>query len=172
MIASPHTSNWDFPLALLIGWALEFNMRWVGKKEMFPPVIGWIWKRMGGIPVDRASASTMVESLTNMFEPGERITIVIPVAGTRGHTDHWKSGFYRVARGANVPVVPAFVDFGNKRCGAGEAIMLTGDVTADMDRFREFYAGIEGKYPENDGPILLREELKSQLEDGPESAAD
>ncbi|NNE97034.1 MAG: glycerol acyltransferase, partial [Acidimicrobiales bacterium] len=67
MVASPHTSNWDFPIALLIGWALELNMRWLGKKEMFPPVIGALWRKLGGIPVDRSSASSMVDDLSNMF---------------------------------------------------------------------------------------------------------
>jgi 1-acyl-sn-glycerol-3-phosphate acyltransferase len=159
MIASPHTTNWDFPLALLIGWALELNMRWLGKKEMFPPVVGWLWRKLGGIPVDRTSAGSMVDDMVNLFAPGERITIVIPVSGTRGHTPHWKSGFYRISRAANVPVVPAFVDYSAKRCGVGDPIELTGDVTADMDRFRDFYAAVEGKYPENDGPVILREEL-------------
>ncbi|MFW2383464.1 MAG: 1-acyl-sn-glycerol-3-phosphate acyltransferase [Acidimicrobiales bacterium] len=161
MIASPHTSNWDFPIALLIGWALDVNMRWVGKKEMFPPVIGALWRRLGGIPVDRSSAGSMVQDLTDLFVPGERMSIVLPVSGTREHTSHWKSGFYRVARGAGVPVVPAFVDYTARRCGIGDPIELTGDITADMDVFREFYAGIEGKYPENDGPVVLREELEA-----------
>jgi 1-acyl-sn-glycerol-3-phosphate acyltransferase len=164
MIAYPHTSNWDFPIALLIGWALELNMRWLGKKEMFPPVIGALWRRLGGIPVDRSSAGSIVEDLTELFNPGERITITVPVSGTRGHTPHWKSGFYRIARAANVPVVPAFVDYTAKTCGAGEPIELTGDVSADMDLFREFYAGIEGKHPENDGPIVMREELEGVSE--------
>ncbi len=161
MIASPHTSNWDFPLALLIGWALELNMRWVGKKEMFPPVVGWLWRKLGGIPVDRSSAGSVVDDLVNMFVPGERITIVLPVSGTRGHTPYWKSGFYRIARAADVPVVPAFVDYTAKTCGVGDPIDLTGNVTADMDRFREFYDGVEGKHPENDGPVILREELEA-----------
>ncbi len=162
MVASPHTSNWDFPLALLIGWALELNMRWLGKKEMFPPVIGWLFKRMGGISVDRKSAGSMVDDMVNLFEPGKRITIVIPVSGTRTHTAHWKSGFYRIARAADVPVIPAFVDYTKKVCGAGAPIELSGDVSADMDVFREFYDGIEGKYPDDDGPIVLREELESK----------
>jgi 1-acyl-sn-glycerol-3-phosphate acyltransferase len=164
MIASPHTSNWDFPIALLIGWALELNMRWLGKKEMFPPVVGALWRRLGGIPVDRTSAGSMVDDLANLFVPGERITIVVPVSGTRGRTQHWKSGFYRIARAAKVPVVPAFVDYTAKRCGVGDQIVLTGDVTFDMDRFREFYADIEGKCPENDGPVILREELMAVSE--------
>ncbi|MGI9609530.1 MAG: 1-acyl-sn-glycerol-3-phosphate acyltransferase [Acidimicrobiia bacterium] len=167
MIASPHTSNWDFPIALLIGWALELDMRWLGKKEMFPPVIGALWRRFGGIPVDRRSAGSMVDDMVQLFTPGERMCVVIPVAGTRGHTPHWKSGFYRIARAANVPVVPAFVDYTRKTCGAGEPIELTGDVTADMDKFRAFYSGIEGKHPDDDGPIVLREELDDQGELSP-----
>ena len=161
MIAYPHTSNWDFPIALLIGWALELNMRWLGEKEMFPPVIGALWRRLGGIPVDRSSAGTMVVDLAKMFQAGQRITIVVPVSGTRGYAPHWKSGFYRIARAAEVPVVPAFVDYTAKTCGTGDAIELSGNVTADMDHFRDFYHGVQGKYPENNGPIVLREELQA-----------
>lgn len=158
MVASPHTTNWDFPMALLIGWSLELNMRWLGKKELFGPGYGWVLRRLGGVPVARGAAGNLVGELVELFPPGKRLTIVVPVSGTRGHTEYWKSGFYRIARGAGVPVVPAFVDYERRVCGTGEPVQLTGDVAADMDRFRDFYAGIEGKYPDNDGPVRLRDE--------------
>ncbi|NNF54592.1 MAG: glycerol acyltransferase [Acidimicrobiales bacterium] len=158
MIASPHTSNWDFPIAMLIGWALELRMRWLGKQQMFAPGVGWIWKRMGGIPVDRQSAATIVEDMVNLLEPGVRATIVVPVSGTRNHAPYWKSGFYRIARAANVPVIMAFIDYEKKTCGVGPLLHLTGDVRQDMGEIRAFYADVVGKYPGKDGPILLREE--------------
>lgn len=159
MIASPHTTNWDFPLAMLIGFALKLNMRWLGKRQMFAPGVGWLWKRMGGIPVDRKSASTIVEDMVDLFEPGVRATIVVPVSGTRKFTPHWKSGFYRIARAADVPVILAFVDYEKKTCGVGPVLELSGDVTGDMDKIRAFYADVVGKYPDEDGPVVLREEL-------------
>lgn len=164
MIASPHTTNWDFPMALLINWSLELRMRWLGKQELFGWGSGWLLRRLGGVPVDRAAAGAVVGDLIDLFPEGERMTIVVPVSGTRGYTDYWKSGFYRIARGAGVPVVPAFVDYTRRTCGTGDPIDLTGDVTADMDRFRAFYDGIEGKHPANDGPVRLRNE--SPIEDG------
>lgn len=160
MIASPHTTNWDFPMALLINWSLDLRMRWLGKQELFGPGAGWLLRRLGGIPIDRAAAGAVVGDLIDLFPEGERMTIVVPVSGTRKHTDHWKSGFYRIARGAGVPVVPAFVDYTARTCGTGDPIELTGDVTTDMDRFRAFYDGIEGKYPANDGPVRLRNESR------------
>lgn len=160
MIASPHTSNWDFPLAMLIGWSLGLKMRWLAKREMFGPGSGWLFRRLGGIPVDRGSAESVVDDMVDLFTPGQRMTIVVPVSGTRGHTAYWKSGFYRIARAANVPVVPAFVDYEKNTCGVGEPIELTGDVGADMDRFRSFYDGIVGKHPANDGPVRLRSEIE------------
>ncbi len=159
MVASPHTSNWDFPMALLIGSALDLRMRWLAKREMFGPGYGWLFRRLGGIPVDRGSAGSVVDDMVDLFTPGQRTTVVVPVSGTRGHTPYWKSGFYRIARAAHVPVVPAFVDYQRRTCGVGEPIELTGDVDADMDRFRTFYDGIVGKYPENDGPVRLRSEI-------------
>ena len=83
---------------------------------------------------------------------------MVPAEGTRSHVDYWKSGFYHIARQADVPVVLSYLDFGSKIGGIGPAVKMTGDISADMDRIRAFYAGKEGLRPENVGVIRLREE--------------
>jgi 1-acyl-sn-glycerol-3-phosphate acyltransferase len=90
----------------------------------------------------------------------DRMILVIPPEGTRGRADHWRSGFYHIARGAGVPVVPGYLDYGRKRCGMGPPIELTGDVRADMDRIRAFYAEVDpqARVPADFGPIRLRDE--------------
>jgi len=84
--------------------------------------------------------------------------LVVPTEGTRELTQYWKSGFYHIARQAGVPIVPSFLDFGRRRGGFGPALQVSGDVSADMQYFREFYAGMAGKFPANFGPIRLKEE--------------
>jgi len=86
------------------------------------------------------------------------LRLAVSPEGTRARCDHWRSGFYHIARQARVPVATGFLDYANRRCGMGPLIELTGDVSADMDRIRSFYEPLRGKYPELQGPIRLREE--------------
>ena len=97
--------------------------------------------------------------LVERFRDAERLTLVVPAEGTRGWVPRWKSGFYHIARAANVPVVLGFLDYGRKAGGFGPAIRVTGDVRRDMDVVRAFYAGMRGKHHEHTGAILLTEEL-------------
>ncbi len=84
--------------------------------------------------------------------------MTVPAEGTRSYRDYWKSGFYHIAREAGVPIVPSYLDYGQKRGGFGPALTPTGDISADMDYFREFYAPMEGRFPNLFGPVRLREE--------------
>jgi 1-acyl-sn-glycerol-3-phosphate acyltransferase len=89
----------------------------------------------------------------------------VPAEGTRSHVEYWKSGFYHIARGAKVPVLLSYLDVGKKVGGIGPAIDLSGDFRADMDKIREFYAGMQGFRPENAGVIRLREEDVEEVVD-------
>ena len=103
----------------------------------------------------------MVGSMIEAFERNDRLYLVIPPEGTRSRTEHWKSGFYRIALGADVPVIPSWLCYRHKRGGFGAPIKMTGDVRTDMDKIREFYDRMQpqGRYPEKFGPIRLRDEL-------------
>jgi 1-acyl-sn-glycerol-3-phosphate acyltransferase len=123
--------------------------------------MGFVLRRFGGVPVRRGERSGMVESLAEEFAKAESLVIVIPPEGTRGYTDHWKSGFYRVAVAAGVPIVCGYLDFERRQGGLGRVVWPTADLGADMDVFREFYADKQGKYPESVGEVRLRDEAVS-----------
>lgn len=158
LIAAPHTSNWDFPLMILFAWAFDVSMSWMGKHSLFYPPLGWIMRALGGVSVDRRDGGHLVESLVREFRERERLVLVVPAEGTRARADYWRSGFYHIARGAGVPIVPSYLDFGQKRGGFGPALPVSGDVRRDMEVLRSFYAPMRGLYPDQFGPVRLREE--------------
>lgn len=144
MIAAPHTSNWDFPLTLALAKVNGIPISWLGKSELFRGPMGPIMRRLGGISVRRDAAGTMVDELTAQFASREKFCLLVPVEGTRSRSEYWKSGFYRIARNANVPILFAFVDGVTRTGGFGPSFVPTGDVAADMDHARAFYVGKEG----------------------------
>lgn len=158
IIAAPHTSNWDFIYLLGAAYSLHLSINWLGKDSLFPPVFGALTRYLGGIPIDRSKRNNAVDQIVNRYNDATHLAIVIPPEGTRRHTEYWRTGFYQIARGANVPMVCGFLDYKRKVAGLGPAFVPTGDIDADMDRIRQFYQPISGKYPENAGPISLKEE--------------
>lgn len=158
LIGAPHTSNWDFVLMLAIAWTLEIPVRWLGKQSLFAGWRGPIMRRLGGIPVDRADAGRIVAEVVARVHAGEVFGLVVTPDGTRGANPHWKSGFYRIAREAGMPVTLGYVDRTTMTCGLGPTLELTGDVPGDMDRIRAFYADKAGLRPELRTEPRLRDE--------------
>ena len=115
-------------------------------------------RRLGGVPVERGQRSNLVQHVAARFEQVERLFLVVPPSGTRHRAAHWKSGFYHIAREAGVPIVCTFLDYSRKIAGVGIVLKASGDVIADMDKIRAFYAPFRGKYPEKMTPIRLSEE--------------
>lgn len=161
LIGAPHTSNWDFVFMLAIAWKLDMHIRWLGKKSLFTGWRGPIMTRLGGIPVDRDAPGRVVEEVVARIRAGEVFGLVVTPDGTRKGHSHWKSGFYRIARETGLPVTLGYVDRTTMTVGLGPTIELTGDVTADMDRIRAFYADKSGAVPENRVEPRLREELSA-----------
>ncbi|WP_341939772.1 1-acyl-sn-glycerol-3-phosphate acyltransferase [Microbacterium sp. LWH10-1.2] len=158
LIGAPHTSNWDFVLMLAIAWRLGIDVHWLGKKSLFR---GWRWPIMrgiGGIPVDRADPARVVNDVVSQVNDGAVFGLVVTPDGTRGGNEYWKSGFYRIAVQTGMPVTLGFVDRTTMTTGLGPTIDLTGDVAADMDRIRAFYADKAGVRPERRTEPRLREE--------------
>lgn len=147
MIAAPHTSNWDFPLTLLISFALGLRIQAMGKDSLVKGPWGFLFKWLGVIPVDRSKSNNLVaQSITNFQERSELVLVVSP-AGTRSRTMRWKTGFYHIAHGAGVPIMLGFLDYGNK-CGGIKGIFTpTGDIEGDFDRIKASYKGVTGKFP-------------------------
>jgi 1-acyl-sn-glycerol-3-phosphate acyltransferase len=157
-VAAPHTSAWDFPFMMATAWSLRIRIRWLGKHTLFEGPFGGFFRWMGGIAVDRRAAHNLVAQVVDRFAAEEEMILGVPAEGTRGKTDRWRSGFYHMALGANVPVGLGFLDFGRRRAGVGGFFTPTGDVRADMDHVRAFYRDIRGRYPDLACPPRLREE--------------
>ncbi len=163
-IAAPHTSNWDLPLMLAVSYVLGVKPSWLGKRQLFRGPLGWLLRRLGGVPVDRGRRTNLVQQVADYFGTVDQLFLVIPPSGTRKRATHWKSGFYHIARGARVPIICAFLDYRRKVGGIGPTV-VPGDVRADMEMIRAFYAPVMGKYPALTTPVrLLEEEEPERLE--------
>lgn len=158
LIGAPHTSNWDFVFMLAIAWRLGIDVRWLGKSSLFNGWRGPIMRRLGGISVDRADPSRIVDDVVRRVHSGEVFGLVVTPDGTRGAHTHWKTGFYRIAREAGMPVTLGFVDRTTMTTGLGPTFELTGNVASDMDRIRLFYANKSGFRPALRVEPRLREE--------------
>ncbi len=159
-LALPHTSNMDGLLLVLMANKIGLEMTWMVKDSVNKPVLGSIVRGVGGVFIERSRAHGVVDQMIEQFAQRDSFCLIIPPEGSRSHRDQWKSGFYHIALGAKVPVVPGFLDYGRKEGGFGDPIEMTGDVHADMDAIRAFYEGrgCAPRYPEKFGPMRLREE--------------
>ena len=157
-IGAPHTTNWDFILFLAVIHHFRIPARAIGKHTLFRWPFAGLMRRLGLIPVRRDAPEGLVQQMVGEFAKADEMALVIAPEGTRKPTDYWKSGFYHIATAAEVPIVLALIDFPSKTAGIGSILHPTGDVAADMDRIREFYAPYQGRDPQKQGPIRLRDE--------------
>jgi 1-acyl-sn-glycerol-3-phosphate acyltransferase len=155
---APHTSNWDLLYGLAVARILDANISWLGKDTAFWWPLGPLLRTLGGIPVRRDQPEELVEQIVRAFDEAETLSLAITPEATRSYTPYWKSGFYRIAKAADVPIQLGFIDYARHQAGLGPAITLTDDVRADMDKIRAFFADKVSHYPENQGEIRLHEE--------------
>lgn len=158
LIAAPHTSNWDFLWAMSMAVVLEVKLNWFGKHTLFKPIIGPLLQRWGGVPIRRHERANRVDVIAEQLRQADSMVLLIPAEGTRGYAEYWKSGFYHIARAAEVPIVLGYLDYVRRVGGFGPTLVPSGDVDGDMRIIRSFYAGLAGKYPADAGPIRLKEE--------------
>lgn len=159
VIGAPHTSNWDGFYMVMAMWAVERPVSFLVKKNLTDvPVIGSFVKAIGGIPVDREHPGHLVDRIISLAESQDHFVLVITPKGTRSVRPYWKSGFYRIAMEADLPIVPGFIDGARRRYGWGEPMRLTGNRGNDMDKIRNFYSGLVGIHPENTCVPRLRDE--------------
>ena len=147
LIAAPHTSNWDFPVALMVCFALRLRVYWMGKASLFPPLLGAVMRWLGGIPVNRARSGNLVQATIDAYNSNQRLIVIVPPEGTRSKVTQWKTGFYYIAPGAGVPIALGYLDFRRKEAGLSRMFEPTGDIAADMVEIQAFYAGFTGKNP-------------------------
>lgn len=140
IIGAPHTSNWDFIRFVGVMDELELRPAFIGKHTLFRGPMGKFMRELGGIPVDRDAPGGIAQQVAGEFASREEFLLVMSPEGTRGSVSRWKTGFYRIAVAAGVPIVCGFLDHKRKELGLGPAIMPSGDFAADAHKFAEFYS--------------------------------
>jgi 1-acyl-sn-glycerol-3-phosphate acyltransferase len=168
VIVYPHTSNWDFPLGLMVKWALGFPVHFWGKDSLFRiPLFGRWMRWVGGVPVDRKTPKGLVEQMAERLQLArdrdEFFWLALAPEGTRSLGEHWRSGFYRVALQAKAPLGLAYFDFDEKVIGLDRFIQLSGDQGADMAAIASYLGHRRGRKPELATPVRLPPEKGATL---------
>ena len=163
LVGAPHTSNWDWVVTLLLAWRYGIRIRLLVKKEMFRGPLGWLLTATGSVPLDRTNPAGTVRALVAESRGQGPWLLGLAAEGTRSRREYWKSGFYRIAQQTGLPITLAFLDAPSRTVGWGPTFHPSGDVRADMDRVREFYADKTGFRPEGFTPPRLREEPDGPL---------
>ena len=141
----PHTSNWDFVIGLLARFAIGIPVTWAGKDTLFRRPFARLWTALGGIAVNRRERTGFVAQMADAFRQRPRMLLAIAPEGTRTRTAHWRTGFYRVALAARVPIALGFIDYGRREIGVGALVHPRADIDADFAAFRAFYSGTRGE---------------------------
>ncbi len=144
LIGAPHTSNWDFPLMLMAILVLRMEVRWMGKNSLFPAPFGGLMRWLGGLPVDRSRANNTVAQMIEAYRNSGELVVLIPPEGTRSRVERWKTGFYHIAHGADVPILLGFLDAGRRQLGFGPLFYPCGDLEDDLYQIQAFYRDKRG----------------------------
>lgn len=146
---APHTSNWDFVIGVLARSVLNLQKaKFLGKDSLFKPPIGWLFRAMGGYPVNRSKKNDMVEQVVDIFNKHDEFYLGLAPEGTRKKVEKLRTGFYYIAKKANVPIIPVGFDFSKKTVVVGEPFYTTDSFDRDMEQLLGFYRKIQGKNPE------------------------
>jgi len=150
VIVAPHTSSWDFFIGLAYRSLLHMkHTRYLGKKELFRPPFGFIFRWLGGTPVDRYNHNNLVDEVARIFDQHEQFSLAIAPEGTRKRVDKLKTGFYFIAQKAQVPIIMVGLDFKNKTVVISDPLYTTTNQVTDFEKIHSFYRPIDGKYPEH-----------------------
>ena len=147
-VVIPHTSNWDFPLGLLIRGSLAQNITFFAKNSLFKFPFGGLFRWLGGIPVDRSKSTNFVDAVIHMYNDREELMTVISPEGTRSKVETLKSGFYYIAKGAKIPIILCKFDYGNHEVHFGKPFYTTEDKEADFQYIRDYFKDVKGRNPE------------------------
>jgi 1-acyl-sn-glycerol-3-phosphate acyltransferase len=153
VVAAPHTSNWDFPIARSAFEILKMPVRFTIKKEWMGFPMGWLMRELGAIGIDRnrtkgETSKSQVEAMADLFSRYPKLAILITPEGTRSKRTEWKTGFYHVARIAGVPLVLGYMDYKKKETGIGKIIHPGENMDADLKEIMEFYQQIHARFPD------------------------
>lgn len=141
----PHTSNWDFLIGLAVRSILRFRSNFFGKKELFKWPFGWLFRKLGGYPVDRSNKSNMVEQVVQIINESSYFVTAIAPEGTRKEVKKWKSGFYHMAYAAGIPLVFTSIDYPSKTVKFNAPFYPSGDYEKDAGQMASYFKNIMGK---------------------------
>jgi 1-acyl-sn-glycerol-3-phosphate acyltransferase len=162
LIGAPHTSNWDFPLTLLGLSSMGVRFSWVAKHTLFKWPLGYLFRGIGGIPVDRSAGTTFLKYAIDLYQQRERLILAIAPEGTRSRSRYWKTGFYTIALKAQVPIAMGYIDYPTKQIGIGNVLEPSGNLEQDFKIIQDFYRDKSGKFPGNQGEIRIKAARRSQ----------
>jgi 1-acyl-sn-glycerol-3-phosphate acyltransferase len=154
ILAVPHTANRDFPVGVGASYTMTGRYGFLGKKELFDGPFGWVFRAVGGIPVDRSSSHNMVDQVATFMNAQDEFFLVMAPEGTRKRTERWKTGFYQIAKKLKVPIVLGYMDFKEKKVGLERVLYPTWDEDRDFAEIEAFYGTITACYPEKYNPKL------------------
>jgi len=143
----PHTSNWDFFIGLFARSVARINANYLMKKSLFGPPFGWFFRATGGYPVDRAKSMHITDQVVDYFRTVPGFSIAITPEGTRKKVEAWKTGFWRIAKQANVPLILASFDYSRKEVTLSEPFWVGNDMDSDIAMLMDYFKPFKGKNP-------------------------
>lgn len=165
VIVAPHTSNMDFVIGVMARSVLKLtSTKYLGKSQLFKFPHGFIFRALGGYPVDRTKHNNLVDAVVELFNSKDKFSIALAPEGTRSKVDRIKTGFYHIAKKAKVPIYLVGFDYNRKTIVIKEPMMPGEDVVEDFKHIIQFFSGIEGKVPELGVTMELFERMKGQIE--------
>jgi len=148
IIAAPHTSNWDFILAMLAIFGLNIKVRWLGKNSIFKPGFKLFFEWLGGIPVYRDNPSTLIEKVVNIVKKEKSIVIAMTPEGTRKKVKRWKTGFLRIAKQTQSKILLISIDAPTKSIEIGKIFNPSGNSEEDLAYIQKYYSTFRGINPQ------------------------
>ena len=158
LIGAHHTSNWDFVFGLGAIFIVRLKASWMAKDSLFIWPLGSVMRALGGNAVDRSACHGVVQQTIDLLQESEQLVVMLSTEGTRKKAEFWKSGFYWIAHGAQVPIVCGYLDYEKKQACLGLTLMPSGSVKKDMDLIREFYRNVQAKKLAQVSPVCLQNE--------------
>lgn len=147
-VVVPHTSNMDFVLGMLVKTYLGITTNFLAKHSLFWWPVGWFARKLGLLPIDRTKKNGFINQAIALFDQKEKISIGVAAEGTRSHVDKLKSGFYHIARGANVPIILVTFDWANRQVIFSDPYYLSDDKEKEMKYIENYFAGVVGYHRE------------------------
>ena len=148
IVVAPHTSNWDFPVGVAALFATDLEAHWFGKESLFRGPMGIGMRLLGGRPVRRDTPDGVVAEMAAAVAPAPRFVIALAPEGTRRQVDHWRTGFYRIAEAADIPIVPVSFDWSRREIGIHAPMRATGDLRHDVAALQALYEPRMARHPD------------------------